>query len=154
MHGELWLTTYEACIWYGVQSYIGGHCVYLMIRAIWKSWVGHPANSGSSAKRPRLTSRCLYRTGTPSQTHSPPTPERRRRTTSPSSCFGYALCQPSGFQWKRSDISLPLNRLWCPAAVSHSSSGLSLGPAASVPLFDSRLLLAAARWLGSLSRES
>ncbi|KAK2066900.1 hypothetical protein P8C59_000679 [Phyllachora maydis] len=27
-----------ACVWYGVQSYIGGHCVYLMIRAIWKSW--------------------------------------------------------------------------------------------------------------------
>ncbi|KAK3324333.1 permease for cytosine/purines, uracil, thiamine, allantoin-domain-containing protein [Cercophora scortea] len=27
-----------ACIWYGVQSYIGGHCVYLMIRSIWKSW--------------------------------------------------------------------------------------------------------------------
>ncbi len=29
----------SACVWYGVQSYIGGHCVYLMIRAIWKSWV-------------------------------------------------------------------------------------------------------------------
>lgn len=28
-----------ACIWYGVQSYIGGHCVYLMIRSIWLSWV-------------------------------------------------------------------------------------------------------------------
>ncbi|KKA28430.1 hypothetical protein TD95_003042 [Thielaviopsis punctulata] len=27
-----------ACIWYGVQAYIGGHCVYLMIRSIWKSW--------------------------------------------------------------------------------------------------------------------
>ncbi|UNI17023.1 uracil permease [Purpureocillium takamizusanense] len=27
-----------ACIWYGVQAYIGGHCVYIMIRAIWKSW--------------------------------------------------------------------------------------------------------------------
>jgi NCS1 family nucleobase:cation symporter-1 len=27
-----------ACIWYGVQSYIGGKCVYLMIRAIWLSW--------------------------------------------------------------------------------------------------------------------
>ncbi|KAK3390142.1 uracil permease-like protein [Podospora didyma] len=27
-----------ACVWYGVQSYIGGHCVYLMIRSIWKSW--------------------------------------------------------------------------------------------------------------------
>ncbi|KAI1269122.1 permease for cytosine/purines, uracil, thiamine, allantoin-domain-containing protein [Xylariaceae sp. FL1019] len=27
-----------AAIWYGVQSYIGGQCVYLMIKAIWKSW--------------------------------------------------------------------------------------------------------------------
>ncbi|XDG09420.1 hypothetical protein ABKA04_009035 [Annulohypoxylon sp. FPYF3050] len=27
-----------ACIWYGVQSYIGGECVYLMIRSIWLSW--------------------------------------------------------------------------------------------------------------------
>ncbi|KAK0715139.1 permease for cytosine/purines, uracil, thiamine, allantoin-domain-containing protein [Lasiosphaeris hirsuta] len=27
-----------ACIWYGVQSYIGGHCVYIMIRAIWLRW--------------------------------------------------------------------------------------------------------------------
>ncbi|KAF2809229.1 uracil permease-like protein [Mytilinidion resinicola] len=27
-----------ACIWYGVQSWIGGHCVYLMIRAIWNNW--------------------------------------------------------------------------------------------------------------------
>lgn len=28
-----------ACVWYGVQSYIGGHCVYLMISSIWKRWV-------------------------------------------------------------------------------------------------------------------
>ncbi|KAH9877746.1 hypothetical protein J1614_002963 [Plenodomus biglobosus] len=27
-----------ACIWYGVQAWIGGQCVYLMIRAIWNSW--------------------------------------------------------------------------------------------------------------------
>ncbi|KAK3353358.1 permease for cytosine/purines, uracil, thiamine, allantoin-domain-containing protein [Lasiosphaeria hispida] len=27
-----------ACVWYGVQSYIGGHCVYLMIRSIWLRW--------------------------------------------------------------------------------------------------------------------
>lgn len=27
-----------ACVWYGVQAYIGGHCVYLMIRAIWLDW--------------------------------------------------------------------------------------------------------------------
>lgn len=32
------LTWHTACIWYGVQAYIGGHCVYIMIRSIWLSW--------------------------------------------------------------------------------------------------------------------
>lgn len=39
--GSLWPVFNRAamaCIWYGVQSYIGGHCVYLMIRSIWKAW--------------------------------------------------------------------------------------------------------------------
>ncbi|KAF1815070.1 hypothetical protein P152DRAFT_244400 [Eremomyces bilateralis CBS 781.70] len=39
--GNLWPVFNRAamaCIWYGVQSYIGGHCVYLMIRSIWKGW--------------------------------------------------------------------------------------------------------------------
>jgi hypothetical protein len=27
-----------ACIWYGVQAWIGGECVQLMIRAIWSNW--------------------------------------------------------------------------------------------------------------------
>ncbi|KAH6895701.1 permease for cytosine/purines, uracil, thiamine, allantoin-domain-containing protein [Thelonectria olida] len=39
--GSLWPVFNRAamaCIWYGVQSYIGGHCIYLMIRSIWKSW--------------------------------------------------------------------------------------------------------------------
>ncbi|KAF2468868.1 uracil permease [Lindgomyces ingoldianus] len=27
-----------ACIWYGVQAWIGGECVYLMIRSIWNDW--------------------------------------------------------------------------------------------------------------------
>ncbi|KAJ3465980.1 hypothetical protein MRS44_006638 [Fusarium solani] len=31
-----------ACVWYGVQSYIGGNCVYLMIRSIWKSYADIP----------------------------------------------------------------------------------------------------------------
>ncbi|KAF3359625.1 Valyl-tRNA synthetase [Verticillium dahliae VDG1] len=30
--------TAMACVWYGVQSWIGGRCIYVMIRAIWKSW--------------------------------------------------------------------------------------------------------------------
>lgn len=39
--GSLWPVFNRAamaCVWYGVQSYIGGHCVYLMLRSIWKSW--------------------------------------------------------------------------------------------------------------------
>lgn len=27
-----------ACVWYGVVAYLGGQCVYLMIRSIWPSW--------------------------------------------------------------------------------------------------------------------
>ncbi|KAK8138607.1 hypothetical protein PG984_001987 [Apiospora sp. TS-2023a] len=44
-----------ACVWYGVQSWIGGHCVYLMIRSIWLSWDRDtipntfPANSGATS---------------------------------------------------------------------------------------------------------
>ncbi|KAH7319845.1 permease for cytosine/purines, uracil, thiamine, allantoin-domain-containing protein [Stachybotrys elegans] len=39
--GSLWPVFNRAamaCIWYGVQAYIGGHCVYLMIRSIWLNW--------------------------------------------------------------------------------------------------------------------
>ena len=39
--GSLWPVLNRAamaCIWYGVQSWIGGSCVYLMIRSIWPSW--------------------------------------------------------------------------------------------------------------------
>lgn len=39
--GSLWPVLNRAvmaCIWYGVQSWIGGTCVYLMIRSIWPSW--------------------------------------------------------------------------------------------------------------------
>ncbi|PKS11730.1 hypothetical protein jhhlp_001718 [Lomentospora prolificans] len=39
--GSLWPVFNRAamaCVWYGVQAYIGGHCVYIMIRSIWKSW--------------------------------------------------------------------------------------------------------------------
>ncbi|KAK1768024.1 permease for cytosine/purines, uracil, thiamine, allantoin-domain-containing protein [Phialemonium atrogriseum] len=55
--GSLWPVFNRAamaCVWYGVQSYIGGHCVYLMIRSIWKSWDREtipntfPPNSGTS----------------------------------------------------------------------------------------------------------
>ncbi|KAJ4320703.1 uracil permease [Neodidymelliopsis sp. IMI 364377] len=35
-----------ACIWYGVQGWIGGTCVYLMIRAIWNDWRDEDATGG------------------------------------------------------------------------------------------------------------
>ncbi|WPA95794.1 uncharacterized protein RHO25_000397 [Cercospora beticola] len=48
-----------ACVWYGVQGWIGGTCVYLMIRAIWPSWDDYdttgrkdtmPASSGTNTR--------------------------------------------------------------------------------------------------------
>ncbi|KAJ3492632.1 hypothetical protein NLG97_g5258 [Lecanicillium saksenae] len=39
--GNLWPVfnrVVMACVWYGVNSYIGGHAVYIMIHAIWTSW--------------------------------------------------------------------------------------------------------------------
>lgn len=39
--GSLWPVFNRAamaCIWYGVQAWIGGECVQLMIRAIWNNW--------------------------------------------------------------------------------------------------------------------
>ncbi|KAH6642153.1 uracil permease [Boeremia exigua] len=35
-----------ACIWYGVQGWIGGTCVYLMIRSIWNNWRDEDATGG------------------------------------------------------------------------------------------------------------
>lgn len=42
--GSLWPVFNRAamaCIWYGVQAYIGGECIYLMIRSIWTSWASN-----------------------------------------------------------------------------------------------------------------
>jgi NCS1 family nucleobase:cation symporter-1 len=37
-----------ACVWYGVQGWIGGTCVYLMIRSIWNNWRNEdPQNPGA-----------------------------------------------------------------------------------------------------------
>ena len=36
-----------ACIWYGVQAWIGGECVYLMIASIWPSFGQRPNLTGS-----------------------------------------------------------------------------------------------------------
>ncbi|EEB07067.2 uracil permease [Schizosaccharomyces japonicus yFS275] len=49
--GALWPVlnrTVMACIWYGVQAWIGGECVTLMIRAIWPSYVNMKNTMGSS----------------------------------------------------------------------------------------------------------
>jgi NCS1 family nucleobase:cation symporter-1 len=58
--GSLWPVlnrSVMACVWYGVQSWIGGTCVYLMIRAIWPSWDAYegrknsmPASSGTNTR--------------------------------------------------------------------------------------------------------
>ncbi|PTB76457.1 hypothetical protein M440DRAFT_1333319 [Trichoderma longibrachiatum ATCC 18648] len=45
--GSLWPVFNRAamaCIWYGVQAYIGGTCVYLMIRSIWNGVMSSIAN--------------------------------------------------------------------------------------------------------------
>lgn len=39
--GSLWPVLNRAgmaCVWYGVQAWIGGNCVQLMISSIWRSW--------------------------------------------------------------------------------------------------------------------
>lgn len=60
--GSLWPVLNRAgmaCVWYGVQSWIGGTCVYLMIRSIWPSWDSYgpggknntlPASSGTNTR--------------------------------------------------------------------------------------------------------
>ncbi|GAB1743326.1 hypothetical protein NU219Hw_g9167t1 [Hortaea werneckii] len=58
--GSLWPVINRAvmaCIWYGVQSWIGGTCVRLMISSIWRSWDQYdgpqntmPASSGTNTR--------------------------------------------------------------------------------------------------------
>lgn len=93
-----------ACIWYGVQAYIGGHCVYLMIRSIWKAWVS------DSLYFPRNTMfiltvsfRTVTRFPTPSLLHQAP----RQPILSLSSSSGSAHCPPSGSLSTKSAICLP-----------------------------------------------
>ncbi|QIW95463.1 hypothetical protein AMS68_000981 [Peltaster fructicola] len=50
--GSLWPVFNRAgmaCVWYGVQSWIGGTCVYLMIRAIWPSWDNYGDNGSMNS---------------------------------------------------------------------------------------------------------
>lgn len=49
--GSLWPVFNRAamaCIWYGVQAWIGGECVELMIRAIWNNWRNDTGTGGIS----------------------------------------------------------------------------------------------------------
>ncbi|KAI5777267.1 permease for cytosine/purines, uracil, thiamine, allantoin-domain-containing protein [Geopyxis carbonaria] len=55
--GSLWPVFNRAamaCVWYGVQSWIGGTCVYLMIRACWAKYEdlpnSMPASSGTNTR--------------------------------------------------------------------------------------------------------
>ncbi|RPA81589.1 hypothetical protein BJ508DRAFT_209102 [Ascobolus immersus RN42] len=43
-----------ACVWYGVQAWIGGQCVNLMIRSIWESWNNIPNTMESSQTHTNL----------------------------------------------------------------------------------------------------
>ncbi|KAL2426052.1 putative permease C29B12.14c [Exophiala dermatitidis] len=50
--GSLWPVLNRAamaCVWYGVQSWIGGECVYLMIASIWPSFGQRPSLTASIA---------------------------------------------------------------------------------------------------------
>lgn len=50
--GSLWPVLNRAvmaCIWYGVQAWIGGECVYLMIASIWPSFGTRPSLTRSIA---------------------------------------------------------------------------------------------------------
>ncbi|KAF2138730.1 uncharacterized protein K452DRAFT_300812 [Aplosporella prunicola CBS 121167] len=47
--GSLWPVFNRAamaCVWYGVQAWIGGECVELMIRAIWNNWRDDKVHNG------------------------------------------------------------------------------------------------------------
>lgn len=98
--GALWPVLNRAamaCIWYGVQAWIGGECVRLMISAIWPSFTTSP---------------------TASQTQAP-----TLETSYRSSSSGLARSQQSGSQSTRSDISSPSKQSSPPQLASHSSSG-------------------------------
>jgi nucleobase:cation symporter-1, NCS1 family len=52
--GSLWPVFNRAamaCIWYGVQAWIGGECITLVIRAIWPQYVSVPSDSVSIANK-------------------------------------------------------------------------------------------------------
>ena len=92
-----------ACIWYGVQAYIGGHCVYLMIRSIWKSWVCTLLYVASSF----LLSNHNHRTVNRSTIPFPRTRGQPRRITFRSSSSGSAHFPLSGSPYTKFATSSP-----------------------------------------------
>lgn len=127
-----------ACIWYGVQAWIGGTCVYLMIRSIWNNWrdvclyFRYPKYSLTiyrliSQTLVQVVSRMVF-----------PVRELILLPLSPSSSSGWDLFHSSGPQFTRFDICSPSRRTLYLPLVSLSSSGLSCEPRVSVPLSTSQ----------------
>lgn len=127
-HTDIISNLAAACIWYGVQSYIGGHCVYIMIRAIWTSWVSKPSQDSL------LTiSDILARTVTSSPTRSRKAPARQQPITPRSSSSGSAHYPPSGSPSTKSAISSRSRPTLSPLPALPSSSGPLSAPVVSVP---------------------
>lgn len=64
--GALWCVFNRAamaCVWYGVQSWIGGECVTLMIRAIWPSYINLESHKLSGTNVMAFTSFFLFSLG-------------------------------------------------------------------------------------------
>ena len=133
--GSLWPVFNRAamaCIWYGVQAWIGGTCVVLMIRAIWPSFynlndtiAGSGTNSrdfvgflifwvGSLPAIWYVGSICFINTSAPAGFYA----------------------RPDSFAGSQSTLfatSSPRKLSSCPSLALHSFAGLLLEPMASVP---------------------
>lgn len=97
-----------ACVWYGVQSWIGGQCVTLMIRAI----VSLDKVDVSSHHRTLLTTTCSGRRSILSTTESLDQ-ARPLEILLASSFSGSGLYQPFTSQSTRFDISLQSRHTLC-----------------------------------------
>lgn len=127
--GALWPVFNRAAmasIWYGVQGWIGGTCVRLMIRAIWTNWRDVCSCCESDREHPltflRLTLLEELRTAFPA-----PGPTQSHSSLSSSS--GLDLYPSSGHQSTRFATS-SLSRL--------SSHPLPVSPSSSGPLYEQR----------------
>lgn len=154
--GNLWPVFNRAamaCIWYGVQSYIGGRCVYIMIRSMSLNWVRHDCfyiRITMSKNRTKMVNHC-HRIAIESPTLLRRAPAPQLPTTPHSSYSGWYPYPPSGFPFTRFGICSRSRRTLFPSLPSPSSSGPSSGPAAWGRLCISPLRYRAANWPGSLS---